>query len=85
MKQGPLIHNNQYAVLMVDGATGHVLTTKENLYLGDESEVYTICENIEEARIFIKEKQRRNDTLECVVYNSKYDFVERWEAIKWKK
>jgi hypothetical protein len=81
---GPPLYDNQYAVLMADGHTGHVLTTKGDIYFSDDKEVYIIFDNLEAARLFIKERQYKNNTLEFNVYNSDYEFVEHWEATKWK-
>jgi hypothetical protein len=70
---------------MIDGATGHVLTTKGDIYRSDESDVYVIFDDLKAARLFIKEKQNENDTLEFNIYNFTYHFVEYLAATKWKR
>ena len=83
MIQGLPLSSNQHAVLMADGATGHVLTTKEDVYHSDGSEAYIIFDNLEAAHLFIKRKQvEKNNTLELNIYNSNYGFVKYWEATK---
>lgn len=76
---------NQFAVVMADGATGHILTTDGNHCLNGEGEVYVLFENLDAARLFIKQKQDENDTLEFVICNSNNECVEFWEAKKWKR
>lgn len=85
MIKEPILSSNQYAVLMADGATGHVLTTEGNVCLNSEGEVFVIFDDIETARIFIKQKQSQNDTWEFVIYNSDNECVEHLEARKWKR
>ena len=85
MIKEPLLSSNQYCVLMADGETGHVLTTEGNLCLDGEGEEYIVFNDIEAARIFIKQKPAENDTWEFVIYNSNNVCVEHWEARKWKR
>lgn len=80
--KGSPLSANQYAVLMTDGSTGHVLTTDGRIFLNDKERVYTIFNDLTEARLFIKNKQDKNDVLEFTVYNSSYEYIEQWEAIK---
>jgi hypothetical protein len=85
MLKEPLLSCNQYAVVMADGATGHVLTTEGNICLNGEGEVYVVFEKLETARKFIEQKQDENDTWEFVIYNSNNECVEHREARKWKR
>lgn len=84
MIKEPVLSSNQYSVLMADGATGHILTTNGNVCLNGEGEVFTIFDDLEAARLFITLKQSENDTWEFVIQNSNNEFVECWEARKWK-
>ncbi len=84
MIKEPILSYSQYAVLMADGATGHVLTTEGNLCLNGAGEVYVVFEDLGAARKFIEQKQHENDTWEFVIYNSNNECVEHWEARKWK-
>lgn len=81
----PIISSNQYAVLMADGATGHVLTNEGSLCLNGKGEVYVVFDDLAAARELIQQKQDQNDTWEFVVYNSDNQCVEFWEAKKWKR
>ena len=85
MIKEPILSSSQYAVLMADGATGHVLTVKGNLCQNGKGELYVIFENLEAARKFIEQKQDEKDTREFVIYNSNNKCVEHWEARKWKR
>lgn len=85
MTKEPILSSNQYAVLMADGATGHVLATNGEVCLNSEGEVYVIFNDLEAARLFIKNKQSENDTWEFVIYNSDNECVEHCDAIKWKR
>jgi hypothetical protein len=84
MMKAPILSTNQFAVLMADGATGHVLTTTGDVCYNDEGNVYLIFDTIELARAFILREQNENDTLEFVIYNSNNECIEHWEARKWK-
>ena len=79
-----LLSSNQFAVLMADGATGHVLTTNGILCLNVDGEVYVVFDDLETARLFIKHKQDKNEKLEFIIYNYKNEVVECWGAKKWK-
>ncbi len=85
MIQGPPLSEDQFAVSMADGATGHVLTTEGEIYYSDGTETFLVFDNLKAARCFIKGKQDENDTVEFYIYDSDYKFLERWEARKWKR
>lgn len=46
--------------------------------------VYLIFEDIEKARRFVEDLNKRDDTIEVVVYDSRYELVECHDAPKWK-
>ena len=76
MIQEPKLLETQVAVLSVDRATGHVLTTNGDVYLSDSSLVYFIFDTINLAREHIKQVQEKNNTLDFTVYDSNYKLVE---------
>lgn len=83
MIEGPKLTEGQFAILMCDGATGHVLTTDGNVYLSDKSPVYIVFEDINLARNYIQSSQVKDDTLEFIIYTSEYEFLEFRKAPKW--
>jgi hypothetical protein len=85
MIQGLPLSEGQVAVLMADGARGHVLTTEGEVYHSDEKETFFVFDNLEAAKHFIEGKQNDNDTVEFYIYDSNYKFLECWEARKWKR
>jgi hypothetical protein len=85
MMQRPPLSDNQFAVSMADGATGHVLTIDGEIFLNDGKETFIVFDTMEAARLFIEGKQSENDTLEFYIYNSNYEFMGFWEAKKWKR
>jgi hypothetical protein len=76
----PKLLDHQFALLMTDGATGHVLTTNGDVYLGDSNEVYLIFNNIPAARDYIVAAQAKDNSLEFSLFNSKYVLEEFWKA-----
>lgn len=59
MIKAPTLLANQFAALMADGATGHVLSTDGEIYRSDGKEVYLIFENIKEAKQFVADLNKR--------------------------
>jgi len=55
MINGPKLLPNQFAALMADGATGHVLSTDGEVNRSDVKDVYLIFEDIEKARRFVED------------------------------
>jgi hypothetical protein len=84
MIKGPKLLANQFAALMADGAAGHVLSTDGQVNRNDGKDVYQIFENIEGARQFVEDLNRRDDTIEVVIYDFRYELVEYHHAPKWK-
>ena len=46
----PKILETQFAILMADGATGHVLNVNGEVHLSDNSEAFLIFDNLDLAR-----------------------------------
>ena len=69
---------------MADGATGHVLTIEGEVYLSDGKPTYLVFDTLDAARLFIKDKQTEDETVECYINDSNYKLLERWDAMKWK-
>jgi hypothetical protein len=80
MIEGPKLAQGQFAVIMCDGATGHVLTTDEKVYLSDNTPVYFVFNDIDAARNFIQSTQRKNDLLEFSIFDCNYENFEFWSA-----
>ena len=71
----PILSEDQVAVIMVDGATGHVLTIEGNVYLDDEQAVYLIFDDLESARQFIDNKREKDNTIDFSVFDFKNNLV----------
>ncbi|TDH26898.1 hypothetical protein EXU57_08820 [Segetibacter sp. 3557_3] len=83
MIEGPTLKEGQFALLMCDGATGHVLTTEGEVYLSTKGSVYLVFEGITSVRKYIKTTQEENNTVEFSIYDHKYELVEFYKALKW--
>jgi hypothetical protein len=79
----PQILETQFAILMADGATGHVLNVNGEVHQSDNSDAYVILDNLDEARKHVVQVQKNNNTIECMIYNSKNELVEFHKAPKW--
>lgn len=80
----PEIKETQFAVLMVEGATGIVLTAAGKKYLGDDQDVYVIFDDLQSANQCLVTMQNENETVEFSVFDSKHALVAFNPAIKWK-
>ena len=85
MIERPQLCDNQYAGLMADGETGHILNVDGTVNHGDTIQMFMVFEDIESARFFIKGKQAISNSLEFIVYNSNYEYVECWKAPEWNR
>ena len=85
MMQQPTLSEGQFAVLMADGATGHVLNTEGDVYRSDEKEVFFLFDNLQAAREFVEVKQNEKDTVEFCIYDSNHNLLAYLEARKWKR
>ena len=85
MIKDPPIKNGQFAVLAVDGATGHVLDIDGNLFRNDvPKDTFFVFADLISARNFIQKRQVENDSLEFVIYDHNLVTVEVLGAPKWK-
>ncbi|KAF2511370.1 hypothetical protein EYY60_08030 [Flavobacterium zhairuonense] len=85
MKKFPTLNEKQVVVVIADGATGHVLNIKLELYLNNtEDEIYWLFNNIDLAKEFIQKQSVLNDKLEFLIYDSNESILEYIEAIHWK-
>lgn len=71
----PRLLENQVAVIMVNGATGHVLTIDGSVYLDDEKEVYFIFDDLESAKQFIDNKREKDNTIDFSVFDFKNNLI----------
>ncbi|MCJ7936057.1 MAG: hypothetical protein MUW56_21115 [Chryseobacterium sp.] len=74
----PTLKENEFTVLMANGETGIVLDINFNIYQNnnENQHVYSIFENIQEAREFINRISGEYDKIEFIIYNSKQEVVE---------
>ena len=79
----PKLQDDQFALIMSDGETGHILTTNGDVYLGDGNDVYLIFNNIANAKDYVVSAQTKNSSLEFTLFNSKYVLEEFWKAPKY--
>ncbi len=70
MAKFPTISHKQYALLIADRNTGHVLDFKGNLKLNDAQNIYRVFDSLEEAIYFAKSKIETNKQIECAILNS---------------
>ena len=82
MIQPPTLKDNQFAVLLCDGATGHVLNITGNVYQSDDENVFFIFEDLDSAKLFAEQKQVENDTLELIIYNHHNKPVIIYDSLK---
>lgn len=86
MHEFPILNEEQVAVVIADGATGHVLNIKLELYRNDSNdEIYWSFDKIDLAKEFIKDKSILDDKLEFVIYNKNQTILEHIEATHWKQ
>ncbi|OXB25334.1 hypothetical protein B0A80_01495 [Flavobacterium tructae] len=85
MKKNPILSEKQVAVVIADGATGHVLNLKLELYKNNtEDEIYWLFDNIDLAKEFIQKKSISDDKLEFLIYGKNQSILEHIEASHWK-
>jgi hypothetical protein len=85
MKVFPILKEEQVVVVVADGTTGHVLNLNLELYLNDSNdEIYSLFDDIDLAKEFIKERSLLNDTLEFLIYDKNQTILEYIEATHWK-
>lgn len=86
MKKFPTLSEKQVVVVIADGATGHVLNIKLELYRNNtDDEIYWLFNNIDLAKEFIQKKSISDDKLEFVIYGKNQSVLEHIEATHWKK
>lgn len=85
MKKFPTLSEKQVVVVVADGATGHVLNIKLELYRNDiEDEIYWLFNNIDLAKEFIQKKAISDDKLEFLIYDKNQSILEHIEATHWE-
>ncbi|MFH7000143.1 hypothetical protein ACHRVZ_19665 [Flavobacterium sp. FlaQc-57] len=85
MKEFPILSEEQVAVVIADGATGHVLNVKLELYKNDlNDEIYSLFNNIDLAKEFIKNQSISNDKLDFLIYDKNQTVLKYIEATHWK-
>lgn len=79
----PRLESTQFALLVADGFTGHVLNTSLEIYKNDESAVYFVFNDLPSVNAFIENLNESNDAYEYSIYNSGYVLVKYMSARKW--
>lgn len=74
----PTLKENEFTVLMANCETGIVLDVNFNIYQNnmENQEVYSIFENIQQAKEFVNKISEEYDKIEFIIYNSKQEVVE---------
>ena len=85
MRKFPHLKIGQFAVLMADGATGHVLLESGAPSSSETDEIYKIFSNLQGAIEYIQIKQKENDTWEFVIKNHCETLVRDFAAIRWSR
>lgn len=83
MNEGPKLKENQFALMMADGSTGHVLTTEGCIYLNDEAEIYMVFNDLKSVNEFIVTKHAEDNSIDLSIYNNEYKLIEFKSAPKW--
>lgn len=85
MKGFPTLSEKEVVVIVADGATGHILNLKFDLYRNDtDDNIYRLFDNIDLAKEFIKQQSIYNDELEFLIYDENQTILEYIEATNWK-
>ena len=81
----PVLKESQVVVTMADGATGHILNEKGELYKSTSTEdnFYLLFDNINDAKSFIKKRLILNDKIEFIIYGKNQIVLDYIEATHW--
>lgn len=86
MEKFPILKDGQFALVIADGETGHVLNHKGEIYKNDShDDVYWSFDNLDLAKDFIKKQSILNDKIEFLIYDKNKTILEYVEATHWKK
>ena len=83
MSKFPKLDSGQFAVLMADGATGHVLLESGKLSTGETDQVYKVFSDLELAKSYVTMMQKGNNKLEFVIKDHNQNLVEYIKAPRW--
>jgi hypothetical protein len=78
------LKENQLALLKADSATGIVLTIDNKQRQSDSEQMYIVFESMEDVDKYVEMLNAADDTIECCVFNYKYELVKFFQAPKWK-
>lgn len=77
MKDFPVLKDKEFAVIIADGKTGHVLNCEGKIYRGSsKDEVYWFFDSLTAAKEFIKTRSELDTTVEFLIYNKNKEIVE---------
>jgi len=81
----PVLKNCQVAVVVADGATGHVYNDKGELFRNDSKDnIYLIFDTIAMAKDYIQKQSIMHKKAEFIIYDKNNLLVEYIEARYWK-
>ena len=81
----PKLEYSQVAVVMADGATGHVFNDKGEIFKNDSTDnIYLVFDTIDIAKEVIQKKSILNDKTEFIIYDKNNSVLEYVKAIYWK-
>ena len=84
MEKFPTLKDGQFAILIADGATGHILNHKGEIYMNNvDDDIYWLFDNIDLAKDFITNRSSQNDKLEFLIYDKNQTIVEFVKANHW--
>lgn len=86
MRKFPALKEGGVAVLMADGATGHILNHEYEIYIGSpKDEVYWCFDNLATATAFIKIRSELDKNVEFLVYDENEKIVQFVKATYWNQ
>lgn len=72
----PEMKSTQFALLVVESATGIVLNTELRRFLNDGKEVYLVFDDLLSVKEFISQTSQKHKRYEYHIYDSNYTHVE---------
>ena len=78
-KLPPKLKIGQVSIIRADRNTGHILTTNNELYIG-QGDTIEIVDSLELAESFIKDRLTERSDIEYVLYDSNADPIVFWDV-----
>lgn len=84
MEKFPILKDGQFAVIIADGATGHLLNKKGEIFRDYSNDnIYWIFDNLELAKDFISNRSKLDDKIEFLIYDKSQSIIEFIKAKHW--